>query len=166
MKIFAFGSEIVEKDSLAFKVADAILSELDKSKESKSLGVLESKSLGVRESGIEGDEGQEPRISSSEIEIIKCTDPEEMLELPKNEIEGQDVAVLDVAKGIREVQPLMIDDLQPKGIFTIHDFNLGLYLKLLQTTNELRGIKIVGIPYDSKEAPEKLAKKVREILGI
>ncbi len=136
MKIFVFGSEIVEKDKLAFKIADAIIAMRD----------------------AEG--------AKNNIQFIKCTDPEEMLELPKAELEGQDVAVLDAAKGIKDVQPLLIDDFQPKGIFTIHDFNLGLYLKLLQTTGEVRNIRIVGIPYDCKEAPEKIAKKVREILGI
>lgn len=136
MKIFVFGSEIVENDRLAFKVADKILEMCDKG--------------GAKD----------------QVQIVKCTDPEEMLALPKAELEGQDVAVLDVAKGIQNVQPLMIDDLQPKGIFTIHDFNLGMYLKLLQATGEVRNIRIVGIPYGTAEDPESIARKAMEILRV
>lgn len=130
MKLFVFGSQTVESDRLAFKVADALLSML------------------------------------KDIEVIKCTNPEDMFSLSRKELEGNDAVILDVARGIKDVQPLMIDDLQPQGIYTVHDFNLGLYLKLLKTTNQLKEMRIIGIPYDSREAPQKIAKKVRKILGI
>lgn len=53
-----------------------------------------------------------------------------------------DVIVLDVVSGLKEVKILGVDDLQENKIMTAHDFDAGFVLRLFEN----KSLRIVGIP--------------------
>lgn len=94
------------------------------------------------------------------IKIIECSQLNDIFK-HKNER----IVILDVAKGIEDVA--LLDDLhtiRKKGISTIHDFNLGYYLKLMEAIGELKKMEIIAIPYHANNI-EEIAKKVKILLN-
>jgi Ni,Fe-hydrogenase maturation factor len=63
------------------------------------------------------------------------------------EAEGKDLVILDAAEGIREV--VLIEDLEALGtgkIYSMHDFDLAITLKLLMKLGKLRSVRIIAVP--------------------
>lgn len=74
-------------------------------------------------------------------EVIFANKPEDILK-----VQGE-FFILDVVEGIKEVE--LIEDisrLKIGKIVTAHDFDLGLFLKLLQQTGKIKKIRIIGVP--------------------
>ena len=87
------------------------------------------------------------------IEFVKCYSPDFLMEH-----EG-DLTILDVAKGINKVE--IIDDanyLNNNKLVSLHDFDLGFFLKLLNELGKLGKLKIIAIPfgYDKQKAKEEI----------
>ena len=53
-----------------------------------------------------------------------------------------DVVVLDVVSGLKEVKILGVNDLQESKIMTAHDFDAGFVIRLFEN----KSLRIVGIP--------------------
>ncbi|MBD3164112.1 hypothetical protein GF323_02855 [Candidatus Woesearchaeota archaeon] len=97
------------------------------------------------------------KISMPGIEFIKCDSPEEIF------LEEKEITILDVVQGIGSV--IVIEDinqLKNTDMFSLHDFDLGFFLKLMKSMNQLEKVRIIGIPV--KGDKEKIKSKVREIL--
>ena len=88
------------------------------------------------------------------IEFIKCDNLNQIFDYDEKEL-----LILDVAKGITEIA--IFDDinkLRAKSINSLHDFDLGYFLKLMKEMGKLDKINIIAIPigYDKEKAKEKL----------
>lgn len=76
------------------------------------------------------------------IEIVKCISPDEILSYL-----DRDFVILDVVKDAKEV--MLIDDidrLKSGSIVSLHDFDLGFFLKLMKETGKIDKVRIIGIP--------------------
>lgn len=92
-----------------------------------------------------------------EINFI-IADPSENIE----PIDGE-LIIIDTVENIEKV--VLIDDLthiQTAKIFSLHDFDLGFNLKLLQKIGRLKKIKIIGTPMKGNE--EEILSNLREII--
>lgn len=84
-----------------------------------------------------------PRLAAAlpEFEFI-VVDPNENLK-PEN----KELIIIDAVEGIDEVVVINdIDKIKTEKIYSLHDFDLGYNLKLLQKLGELERVKILGIP--------------------
>jgi Ni,Fe-hydrogenase maturation factor len=93
------------------------------------------------------------------IEFVNCMYPNEILSY----INYDKIFILDVIKGIKNIS--IIKDcnlLKKRKISTLHDFDLGFFLEILNKIRSLKNIEIIGIPigFDKKLAK----KKIKEIL--
>lgn len=89
------------------------------------------------------------------VNIKKCFSPEVILESDDKEI-----LILDAVKNIESTR--IIDDvskLKSNKMMSLHDFDLGFFLKLMSTMGPKRKIKIIGIPMNGN--PGKIAKEVQ-----
>ena len=80
---------------------------------------------------------------SKELEnAVVCEKPEDILKYLNDEI-----TILDVARGISKVT--LIEDLDKVDSFrfcSLHDFDIGFFMKLLKEIGRIENIKIIGIP--------------------
>ena len=95
------------------------------------------------------------------VEIIKCISPDELL----NYFDKRFV-ILDVVKDARDV--VVIDDidrLQAGKIVSLHDFDLGFFLKLMKETGKMDKVTIIGVPQNAGKAELKgIKEKVKKVL--
>jgi len=89
------------------------------------------------------------------VNFILCDSLNEILDY----VNYERVFILDTVIGIKDVS--IIDDLEllkERKIYTLHDFDLSLYLKLVNKIKKIKNLKIIGIPmsYDKEEAKEKI----------
>lgn len=63
------------------------------------------------------------------------------------EAEGRDLVILDSAEGLRQVT--LIEDLSALSVgsvYSMHDFDLSLTLKLLRKMGLIRSVRIIAVP--------------------
>ena len=89
------------------------------------------------------------------VDFVICESLNEILDY----LNYERVFILDTVKGIKDIS--IIDDieiLKERKIYTLHDFDLGLYLKLINRIKKIKNLKIIGIPvgYDKEDAKEKI----------
>lgn len=97
------------------------------------------------------------------IEVVKCISPDELLNYFDREF-----VILDVVQGAKDV--IMIDDidrLQSGMTVSLHDFDLGFFLKLMKETGRMESIRIIGVPQeaDIEDVKVKVKKKILDILS-
>jgi len=94
--------------------------------------------------------------------MVKCSNPDDLL--------NHDLVtsvILDVAKGIEQVTLFDdVDSLEFSVIFSLHDFDLSYFLKLLKETGKLEKVNIIGIPqvYDEESAVAEVTKLVKRFV--
>ena len=99
-------------------------------------------------------------LNLSGFEFIKCYSPDFLME------HKGDLFILDVAKGIEKVE--IIDDLaylSNNKLVSLHDFDLGFFLRLLKEMNKLGNTKIIAVPfgYNKEKAKEEVIEILRKI---
>lgn len=80
-------------------------------------------------------------ISINGVEFINCEGPDDIF------LEEETIVILDVAQNIDEV--LVLDDLsklESSKLYSLHDFDLSYFLKLMKSTGQLKNVKIIAIP--------------------
>lgn len=100
-----------------------------------------------------------PRLQTAlpNFEFI-VADPNENLK-PTN----KELIIIDTIEGIEEVVVIDdIDKIKTERIYSLHDFDLGYNLKLLQKLGELERAKIIGVPMEGNE--EEIFKQLCEEL--
>ena len=122
MKIYCFGNEFLDYDSLAKELAD--------------------------------------EISLPGIEFIRCNSPEDIF------LEEKHIIILDVVEGIDKT--ILItdpDQLKDNNIVSLHDFDLGFFLKLMKETKQINKISIIGIPMkgDKQEIKKEIIDNIKNI---
>ncbi len=83
------------------------------------------------------------------------------------EDEGRDLMIIDAVAGL--VNVVVITDLESielQKIYTMHDFDLGITLKLLKKMDKLDSVLIFGIPlhYEKEKAYAELRSAIRKAL--
>lgn len=91
-----------------------------------------------------------------EIQFINVKDSFQLMEFLNV---YDDVVVLDVVSGLKEVKILGVDDLQENKIMTAHDFDAAFVMRLFEN----KSLRIIGIPMKgninaTKESVKKLLK--------
>jgi Ni,Fe-hydrogenase maturation factor len=93
--------------------------------------------------------------------VVHCSKPDDLLNHDLNQS-----IILDVAKGIDAVTLFNdIESLEFSVIFSLHDFDLGYFLKLMKETGKLEKMNIVGIPPGLDES-KALAQAKSIIRGV
>ena len=97
-----------------------------------------------------------------DVEFILCESLNEILDYSNHER----VFILDTVKGIQDVSIIYnIELLKERKIYTPHDFDLSLYLKLINRMKKIKNLRIIGIPvgYDKEKAKEKIKKLLNKL---
>ena len=91
------------------------------------------------------------------VRFVKCDDLNQILDY-KNE----NLFILDVAEGISKIEIIKdIDKIKTKNITSLHDFDLGYFLKLMKEIGKLKAINIIAIPIGMDK--EKAKKELKSI---
>ncbi len=99
------------------------------------------------------------QIDNPNFEFIFAESPNEILNA------NEELIILDVAKGIKEVQLLTnTDNLKLSLSVTSHDLDLAFYLKLMKETGKIKNIKIIALPWGNNNY-NYLKKEVEKILN-
>ncbi|MFH1063750.1 MAG: hydrogenase maturation peptidase HycI [Candidatus Woesearchaeota archaeon] len=78
------------------------------------------------------------------IEVVKCVSPEEVLHYTDKEF-----YILDVVKDLHEVRVFDdINKINARNIVSMHDFDLGFFLKLMKETGQIDKVNIIGVPQE------------------
>jgi Ni,Fe-hydrogenase maturation factor len=89
-------------------------------------------------------------------EFTVCNSPESILN-------HEEVVVLDVAEGIKNVTLIDgINQLKTNRSVTMHDLDIGFFLKLSKKVGNLKKVRIVALPQKGKK--EEIKKQLFEIL--
>ncbi|MEM4268354.1 MAG: hypothetical protein QXK37_06015 [Candidatus Woesearchaeota archaeon] len=91
--------------------------------------------------------------------FIYCTEPMTLLN-------HDEIVIMDVIKGISKVR--LINDisiLKERKISTLHDFDLGYFLKIAKNVEMIKDVKIIGIPTcgDIKEIKEDVKNAIASL---
>jgi Ni,Fe-hydrogenase maturation factor len=79
--------------------------------------------------------------------------------------ENKELIIIDTVEGINEVTVIDdIDKIKTEKVYSLHDFDLGYNLKLLQKLGELDKVKIVGVPMEGDE--EKIFEQLKTFLRV
>ena len=89
--------------------------------------------------------------------FIKCTRAELLLEY-----KNKNIIILDVVKNLKDVREVSIESIAADKLFTVHDFDLGHFLKLMKELKLIKNVKIMGIP--QKGDKEKIKDDVIGLL--
>ena len=96
-----------------------------------------------------------------EFEFIKIKDSFELVNYLQ---EDNELIILDVVDGLKEVRGIGIEDLEDSKIMSAHDFDAGFFLKLLKELGEKKSVKIIGIPVEGNLGMIK--ERVAEMLKV
>lgn len=99
------------------------------------------------------------KLNIKGLEVEHCSTPDALLNY-----ELENVLILDVAKGIKRVELFDdIDSLEFSVIFSLHDFDLSFFLKLLKETGKVKKINIIGVPvgYDENKALSEVKELIK-----
>lgn len=81
------------------------------------------------------------------------------------EITEENIIILDVAKGITEVKIIRdLDKLYSDKIYTMHDADIAMFLKLKKKIGLIKEIKIIAVPFDMNE--EMAYREVKKMLSF
>ncbi|MFH1751039.1 MAG: hypothetical protein ABH863_05145 [Candidatus Micrarchaeota archaeon] len=85
------------------------------------------------------------------------------------EDEGRDLVIIDAVSGIKKVEVISdLNSIQLEKIYTMHDFDLGITLKLLKKIDKLDSALIFGVPqhYPKGKALRELDASINSHLKI
>ncbi|MEM5869597.1 MAG: hypothetical protein QXR09_00280 [Candidatus Aenigmatarchaeota archaeon] len=80
---------------------------------------------------------------------------------PIETIEG-DVWLMDVVKGVKDVELITEDHFEKNKVYSMHDLDLSHMLALLKKTGKIKSFKLIAIPFGMKK--KEAAKKVERLL--
>lgn len=87
--------------------------------------------------------------------IISCKSPDELIYA-----DDEEILILDVVKGAEKT--IVIDNpkqIKTRNLISLHDFDLGFFLNLMDEMGIKKNIKIIGVP--SKGNKKKILDEVR-----
>ncbi len=100
---------------------------------------------------------QELNVPGFNFKILQ--NPDEILNY-KNE---NKIIIMDVFRNIDDLIVVNdIDRLAKNKIFSLHDFDLGFFLKLMKETGQLKETVIIGLPNDGDKF--ELKQKIKDLM--
>lgn len=122
MKILVFGNPLLKQDSLPLKLLPKLRLKF-------------------------------PNIDFQEIDPTENLEPFLNTDTPNTEHRTPgDLVAIDTIKSINKITIINdINQLHANKIYSMHDFDLALNLKLLKKLNIIESVKIIGIPMDMSE---------------
>lgn len=100
---------------------------------------------------------QEINVEGFDFRVLQ--NPDEVL----NYKDYEQVIILDVFKDIKEVIVVKdIEQLKQNNIYSMHDFDLSFFLKMMKQTGNLREVIIIGIPQQGGR--EGIKKKIIDLM--
>ncbi|MEE9323452.1 MAG: hypothetical protein V3U72_02810 [Candidatus Aenigmarchaeota archaeon] len=91
--------------------------------------------------------------------LVKCKSPFELAE----HMEREDVIILDVVKGIKEIRVFdSLEEFKKTQTVTLHDLDLGFFLKILENVKDAK-FRIIGIPFGKNK--EEVLGDIRNIIS-
>ena len=100
---------------------------------------------------------RELNIKGYEFRIL--TNPDDIL-LYKDQ---ETIIILDVFNNIDDVIVVRdVDELKRNRIYSMHDFDLGFFLKLMKNAGKLKNIVIIGIPQEGHR--EDIKQKIKDLM--
>jgi hydrogenase maturation protease len=96
------------------------------------------------------------------IEFVKAYSIEDV----EAEIEGkEEIIIMDTVIGLKKIELLDDRDIAENRAYSLHDLDIGFFLKLMKKMGKIKCIKIIGIPkdYDKKKAIAELKKILNPI---
>ncbi|MFH0971416.1 MAG: hypothetical protein V1835_02505 [Candidatus Micrarchaeota archaeon] len=82
------------------------------------------------------------------------------------EDEGKNLVIIDSVSGINKIEVIEdLNSIQLQKIYSMHDFDLGITLKLLKKMGRIDSVMIFGVPlkYPEREAYRELCEKIRKL---
>ena len=112
--------------------------------------------LFIKEDNLAVEIGKKLHVKGVNFEICKDVDP--LLEQ-----DSEEVIILDVVKGLDAPRLFdNLDDFDVRRMFSLHDFDVGFVLRLLQEVGRIKKVRIIGIP---QQGNKKLIKEqVKKLL--
>jgi Ni,Fe-hydrogenase maturation factor len=100
---------------------------------------------------------QELKIDHVEFKILQ--NPDDIL----NYKDHDKLYLMDVFRNLDDLIVVNdIDKLAENKIFSLHDFDLGFFLKLMKETGELKEVIIIGLPNDGNKF--ELKQKIKDLM--
>ncbi len=95
------------------------------------------------------------------VEFKICENLNELLNYKDDEI-----LILDVVDGIKDITVITdIDLLKENKLYSLHDFDLGFFLKLMKEMKKIKKIRVIGIPIDfDLEKTKKNLEKIKSFI--
>lgn len=90
----------------------------------------------------------------TELDFVKSESVADIFE------EKNDLLILDVVKGLKKPEFIPVDRIKERNIFTLHDFDLGFFLKLMKEAGKIGNVHIIGVPESFDEKHIKETKKL------
>jgi len=84
------------------------------------------------------------------------------------EKEGKELVILDAVQGIDEVRVFDgVESFEESPRYSMHDFDLPVYLKLLKKMGIVKKATIIGVPmgWGQEKALDKVGKAIRKMVG-
>ncbi|MBL7054605.1 hypothetical protein ISS05_02520 [Candidatus Woesearchaeota archaeon] len=98
-------------------------------------------------------------LNLKNIDLKRCHSADDLF----NYYDYEEIFVLDVVKNIDKVVLIEnIDKIKEHKLFSLHDFDLGFFLKLMKELGSLKEIKIIGIP--KKGDKESIKADILEVI--
>ncbi|MEM2918153.1 MAG: hypothetical protein QXY62_01455 [Candidatus Altiarchaeota archaeon] len=92
------------------------------------------------------------------VEFVNCNSVEEIFQYANK----GEILIMDVANVKKPLILQDIEKIESKRISTLHDFDLGFFLKLMKKLNNKFNVKIICIP--KKGNRKKIAKGIENLL--
>ena len=95
-----------------------------------------------------------PKLRDRNVKVFMCDSPEEIT------LHKPPIVILDVAEGITKPTLLKVEQLENSRIYSLHDFDLAYFLKLMKEMNELneKDITIIALPMDKEPEIEEIRR--------
>jgi Ni,Fe-hydrogenase maturation factor len=99
------------------------------------------------------------QIKVKGVKFVACNSPEQIIDYLE-----KDFLILDVAKGIKKITIIdSVSKLEKSKIVSLHDFDLGFFLKLIKKMGNANKIRIIALP--QKIDIDKLKIELNKILS-
>ncbi len=109
------------------------------------------------------------RLLRGKLEKMGCdveqTDEPDVL-LSRDLSKYKETIIVDAAKGVDDIVELDdVSQLQTTRVHTVHGYNLGMLLQILEATGDLPNVRIIAIPYGEKDVKSSSEKALSLIMN-
>ncbi len=99
------------------------------------------------------------------VKFVKAYSIEDVEDEIEKKEKNEEIVIIDTVKNINEIKVLDENDIVLSKIYSLHDFDIGVYIKLMKKFGKLKSVKIIGIPqnYNKRKCIAELKKLLKLI---